>query len=406
MIRNERPDSGSGRGLRAERRDGYIPALDGLRGAAVILVMLYHFVGTLPRPQSSLARLLSALSMGGWVGVDLFFVLSGFLITGILLRAKSGQNYFLNFYARRFLRIFPLYYAALSFLFFVVPRFVPLDAGSRRVYALQGWLWTYAANIETAMHGQFDFTSRVLDLAHLWSLSVEEHFYFIWPLVVWSLGERAIFRVSAGVCLLVPVLRCTMLAAHVFPGTVYTFTLCRIDALTLGALVALLARRPGGLAAVGGVARWAGAISAAFLAVIFGLRHSLDQWHWSMTTLGYSMVDLGAAALLVPVALGAGVLHRIFAGRLLRTVGKYSYGVYVVHCPLHLLLQIAIYDKLVTRMPEAAALAIHAVLSSATCVGIAMVVWHVLERPFLELKRFFQNDGAAILSATRGGDPS
>jgi peptidoglycan/LPS O-acetylase OafA/YrhL len=399
MLSITTPDSGKGGGLTTERRDGYMPALDGMRGVAVILVMLYHFVGTLPQPRSTLARLLSALSMGGWVGVDLFFVLSGFLITGILLRAKSGPNYFLNFYARRFLRIFPLYYAALAFLFFVVPHFVPLDAGSRRVQGLQGWLWTYTANIETAIHGQFDFTSRVIDLAHLWSLSVEEHFYLVWPFVIWSLGERALFRVSAGICLLVPVLRCAMLGAHVFPGTIYTFTPCRIDALALGAILALLARRPSGLAVLGGVARWTGWLSAAFFAAIFAVRHSFDQWHWSMTTLGYSILDLGAAALLVPVASGAGVLARIFSGRVLRTVGKYSYGVYVVHCPLHLLLQTAIYDQLVTRVPEAAALAIHAVLSSAACVAIAAVVWRIVERPFLDMKRFFQSDGASIVPA-------
>src|SRR5438105_2453910 len=99
---------------------GHIPALDGLRGLAILFAMMPHIsmVVNHEQPDSVLGRLTSS----GWIGVDLFFVLSGFLITGILFDAKNGQNYFKNFYIRRILRIFPLHYAFLFFVFFVVAR--------------------------------------------------------------------------------------------------------------------------------------------------------------------------------------------------------------------------------------------------------------------------------------------
>ena len=110
------------------RARGHLPGLDGLRGLAILLVMAVHFVGG-ATPQTSGERLAVKLGSYGVLGVDLFFVLSGFLITGLLLDAKGRPHYFRNFYARRTLRIFPLYYAVLAMLFLVLPRLAPLPPG-------------------------------------------------------------------------------------------------------------------------------------------------------------------------------------------------------------------------------------------------------------------------------------
>ena len=111
---------------------GIIPALDGLRGIAIILVMLHHFTDARPTATSYLTTLIDprigSVVFFFWTGVDLFFVLSGFLITGILLDSRDGERYFTNFYARRVLRIFPLYYLVLFLAFVVLPMFPALDA--------------------------------------------------------------------------------------------------------------------------------------------------------------------------------------------------------------------------------------------------------------------------------------
>ncbi|HUO63467.1 MAG TPA: acyltransferase, partial [Terriglobales bacterium] len=140
-------------GSAGERRD---PRLDGLRGLAIALVMLYHTTHY-GFARSRLDQAVALIPSVGWSGVDLFFVLSGFLITGILLRTRGGGHYFRNFYARRALRIFPLYYAVLVFFFFVVPRlhvFAPVNflwaPGSDRETV---WYWLYLSNVKVARFG-------------------------------------------------------------------------------------------------------------------------------------------------------------------------------------------------------------------------------------------------------------
>src|SRR5438874_11818359 len=135
-----------GRGTREAK---HIPSLDGLRGLAIILVLLFHFT-----PEGGGHTLIGVLtrwvSRLGWCGVDLFFVLSGFLITGILFDAKGSPHYFRNFYMRRVLRIFPLYYGVLLVVFIIVPLFKTMTADDWRLMNNQHWLWLYAANIPPA----------------------------------------------------------------------------------------------------------------------------------------------------------------------------------------------------------------------------------------------------------------
>src|SRR6185503_15568764 len=125
---------------------------------------------------------------GVW-GVDLFFVLSGFLITGILLETKGRPGYFRNFYIRRTLRIVPLYYAVLALLFFVLPigMFAQYDASLLQMHSVQGWLWSYLSNYRLGPETSFSIPY----VSHFWSLAVEEHFYLLWPTVILLLSRRA-----------------------------------------------------------------------------------------------------------------------------------------------------------------------------------------------------------------------
>src|SRR5579885_3225639 len=163
----------------------HIPALDGLRGIAILLVLWFHFRGYLGG--EPIQCTLAIIGEFGWIGVDLFFVISGFLITRILLQTKEKPDYFRSFYTRRALRIFPLYYASLAVLFLAPMSFM---SHSLPVAHDRLWFWIYLANWNPLFE-----QIRPGSAAHFWSLSVEEQFYLVWPLLVWALSRKQFERV-------------------------------------------------------------------------------------------------------------------------------------------------------------------------------------------------------------------
>lgn len=155
-----------------EEKEKHIAALDGVRGIAILLVLLVHFIPPIAMPWRVSEWFMKIFSTGGWAGVDLFFVLSGFLITGILLRTKDQPHYFINFYMRRTLRIFPLYFAALAIIFIILPYFVetPSFAAAREN---QIYFWTYLANVAVFKFGFDGVDSDIVFPSAYWSLAVE-----------------------------------------------------------------------------------------------------------------------------------------------------------------------------------------------------------------------------------------
>src|SRR5438046_2132847 len=198
-----------------------IPQLDGIRGVA-ILVVIIHNSGKFPR-----------LFANGWMGVDLFFVLSGFLITGILLDTKHSDGYFKNFYIRRCLRIWPLYYSVIFFVFVIVPFLRPSQG--HIVFEKSSPWWSFPFFVQNFFVPHL--TDAAASLAVTWSLAIEEQFYLVWPWVVRYCSASQLRRIAVSVICLSPVLRLFWSFRNV---DIYTKSFCSLDGLLAQALLALL----------------------------------------------------------------------------------------------------------------------------------------------------------------------
>ncbi len=330
----------------------------------------------------------------GWAGVDLFFVLSGFLITGILLDTKTKRHFFRNFYARRTLRVFPLYYVVLFIIFVILTRLLPVDTpDSQFVIRNQIWLWTYTTNLGFIVLRKAMFDADWFQLNHFWSLAVEEQFYLCWPLLVFVLSPGKLMRLSWAIVVLALSLRLGLFLAHQRPGALYFPTPCRADSLAMGGLIAICLRGPDGLSRLSHIARRAGIPIVLALAGIVIWRHALIYNDWTMLTFGYSLIAGLAACLIIycisPAA--SNPIRRAFEVRWLRTLGKYSYGMYVLHMFVRYVLDDHIplpYLVKVIRLESAAVIA-HAALLLALTFASAFISWHLWEKHFLKLKRHF-----------------
>jgi peptidoglycan/LPS O-acetylase OafA/YrhL len=336
-----------------------IPQLDAVRGVAVLLVLL-HNTSTYPP--------LHLVADNGWMGVDLFFVLSGLLITGILLDTKQSDGYFRNFYARRCLRIWPLYYAALLFMFAVVPHLRPSEAQTIFAARSSPW-WAYPIFLQNFLVPVPTAATGLLGVT--WSLAVEEQFYLVWPLVVRFCSESQLRRIAIAVICLSPVLRFFLAQRGV---VIYSNTFCRLDGLMAGALLATAIRSNRFVASKFVPAAWISLLISAALALWLDTL----QVRWIV----FSLVALASASFVFLALFSSQKWFRaILTNRFLVYTGAISYGIYLLQ-----------------KIPVDAAKSFHLdrhpllelVITTAATYAIATLSWNLLEKPFLKLKRFFE----------------
>ncbi len=356
-----------------------IPALDGIRGVAIIWVILHNAIDVSQAPTTGILWALKLIAHPGWIGVQLFFALSGFLITTGLLETRGTDHFFRNFYIKRALRILPLYYTVLLVLLVIVPQLVswPFDVSS------QASLWLFTVNwTHTSPYG----------FAHFWSLAVEEQFYLLWPLLAFWLPPRRLLTACLVLSALALLIRAAMAAAGADGWTLYTLTPCRLDALALGAAGACALH-------IDPIRRWLAArvrliLAAALVVFLAGLplTHVYDRYSWSGETLGYSLLAMVCAAFVTAIALSPTSEVRVaalLAWGPLRSIGKYSYAMYVFH---GLLIKMAGEPWMIARFgtaaPAAAVIAYVAVIAMASYL-MGYASYHLLETHFLKLKRLF-----------------
>jgi peptidoglycan/LPS O-acetylase OafA/YrhL len=364
-----------------EREHAHVPVLDGIRGLAVLMVMVFHFFQRNGIESPGLViRALTKMSVLGQTGVDLFFVLSGFLITGILLKAKGKPHYFRNFYMRRTVRIFPLHYFALIIVFVVLP--VTSLAGWVP-FRTQLWGWFYGVTICATF-----FPGQPVPL-HFWSLAVEEHFYLVWPAVVRACSARKLALVCAGCMVGSLVMRIVLLRLGY---SSFFFTLCRLDGLAVGALMAIVVREPNGF---GQLQRYRPRTILAVSVLAFGglwVMFSGAGNTFIQAVKGFLAAVMYGSLVGATVIPSSRLLATLFASRLLRTAGKYSYGLYVwdgiIQGPLEPLLHVKHFAALVPSSPGTAYAIAGMVQAGATIVA-ALLSWQLLEKRFLKLKTRF-----------------
>jgi peptidoglycan/LPS O-acetylase OafA/YrhL len=379
----------------------HVASLDGVRGVAILLVLLYH--STVSLGKLGLSHSIFSPLLFGWCGVDVFFTLSGFLITGILLDTKEDAGYFRNFYGRRILRIFPLYYGAI-FVVFLIQAWLSHEYISGQVGGLLApgsllWPALFLENIVIFRHG----ASTTGILTHFWSLAVEEHFYLIWPLVVWLGTRRQIIIIALFAILLSVLGRWGVYLSGYDIGAAFGVTLFRMDGLAMGALASLAIRGSWSLAAV---ARWAWIVLAVAAALLLGLilvRRTLHQTDPGIWIFAYTLIAATTAAGIV-AAMAPGLLRRTLSEPILCWFGKYSFGLYVWHPIIGVILLHTNYGL----VPEGAG-KIRIMLVFAFVLALelaaAWLSFHLFEKRFLNLKRYFVGGRArnALIPATSDG---
>jgi peptidoglycan/LPS O-acetylase OafA/YrhL len=366
----------------------HIPELDGIRGIAILLVVFYHF-GRYTPDHSTVANFLYRGIKGlGWTGVDLFFVLSGYLITRILLGTKDSKDYFKSFYMRRALRILPLYYLAV-FLFFDcgLPR---MASAYQPAWTEQLWYWLPVSNWHSAF-GVLAYSP----IGHLWSLAVEEQFYLIWPVVIFFLSENAllvlciVLIVASAILRSLPVFQAIQLT---HPEFLYRLTPFRVEPILFGAIVAISARKQIFRSLV---KRWApytffiGIAGVAIASVLSGVT-KYDTKH--MTIWGYSALGVACCSVVSWAVVNTGSARfpaMIFRSRILTQCGKYSYAMYIFQTPISYLVPIG---PLLATIPFLGGFAISVLtvlIGAALAYAVARCSWTLLEQPFLKLKDRF-----------------
>jgi peptidoglycan/LPS O-acetylase OafA/YrhL len=378
-----------------------VPELDGLRGFAILIVIVGHYISV--SAPGLIGRVLSTTAALSWTGVDLFFVLSGFLIGGILLDVRESGNYFQVFYARRFFRIFPVYYAwlILYVLLLVLGRsFLQSHMASGIVPTLGFETWSHFLYLQNFVAGNYVAISEWC-LGATWSLAVEEQFYLLAPLAVRFLNRRTLSWFLVATVAAAPLIRLFVRSKIPFgPDLAYTLMFCRVDALALGMLVAIAVRDEKWKTIVLGNSRLLKTAS-----IILGVG-MIGIWIWAHNprfltaqSLGYTWIAFFyASILLLAIGIPTGPFAKVCRSGFLRELGRVSYCMYIIHLPI----QLGVSMLLTRRPPQLfSSLDVVSLLAGlGITYGIARISWVVLEHPLLQIgHRWSYGEQAPVLSS-------
>jgi peptidoglycan/LPS O-acetylase OafA/YrhL len=385
-IRNTLPQS-----------EGRIPELDGLRGIAISLVLVFHSLTTAiaERWPNPLAFVKHATQLG-WTGVDLFFVLSGFLIGGILLNARASANYFQVFYFRRVCRIFPAYFVFLLLMFFCYHYFLPAHAAvvSEAFLPVMPWYSyiTFTQNIWMAICG----TLGGPVIAITWSLAVEEQFYLTLPAIIRWISSRVLPGILIAGIVAAPLLRLLLLLKlkSSAAGAVYTLLPCRMDALLIGVLVVLLLRRKLFREFVVARSRWIWGFLAVLTIGMVYFNYLGETNAFPTATFGFTWIAIFYATIVVlALTQSTSLLARFLRNRWLGRLGVIAYGLYLIHSVVFIIVMTLLRGH--TNVHWAFADVAASLFSIALSIGIAQVSWLVFEKRFVRWGRTLNYSAAA-----------
>lgn len=352
---------------------GHLRTLDGLRTLAIALVLWQHTPILFTASGIDHDSWMWSRSLMAWWGVDLFFVLSGFLITGILRRTATAPRGLSVFWARRALRIFPLFYLYLAVTYLY---------GRFGGFAVEDEAWAYylvhLANLKIATT---DFGLPIFGV--LWSLAVEEQFYAFYPLVVRRLTRRHLAFACLAVIAAAPFVRIalyqwTPLERH----ALHVLVFCRADTLAIGALIGLAWESDVARARLQRACRWALPFAVAVLASVFYFRfgHWVCPYEKTWTMIGYTSVGAACGVILVLVASAGPIASAVFGNPVTTYLGKISYGIYLWHC---------LVGSVVANLPGIESPAMRISLFLATTITVSALSFHLWETPFLRRKAAF-----------------
>jgi peptidoglycan/LPS O-acetylase OafA/YrhL len=369
---------------------GHIAELDAIRAFGMLWVVLAHFW-----PSERLRPMYDVWQLG-WSAMDAFFVLSGFLVAGILLDTRERPGFFRNFYIRRALRILPLYYLVITAL--TVAALIHDGGESYRkmadTWGSPAWFFAYVGNIPLAARGA---QPPIAGFIPLWSLQIEEQFYLLFPWMVYHLRVSRLRRLLWAMVVVSPILRIVFYFAipdNAFPQQV--LLPCRMEGFALGGLIAIRFRQGDWNIDT----RRLGWLALGLLALTVGLGASTAGTQYGASpfnrTLGNSISSFGWACLVVWLIVMRGSAR---TGWLRNPAVQYfatiSYGVYLIHFPVGSLVQV------IDGIPAAEPLGFaHLLIVMALSIAAAAVSWHLLEAPMLRLKDRLAPGGRTPMSST------
>lgn len=401
MILDDSSDLGEVRSDPRESSRRY-PALDGLRGIAIALVLIHH---AFPTARGSLcARAIARVVDVGWIGVTLFFVLSGFLIVGTLIDAKGNAHYYRNFLIRRALRILPLYYVFLL----VHQAFAMTIArpGKHGFLTPRPLSWPIPLFL-TNMPELFPVGPLIGELGPLWSLAVEEQAYLILPVLVARLSRDRLLRLFLATIPLALAWRIAVLSGLSRPEAAYTWTPSALDAFAAGGIVAIAIRRSADrdrCRRIAAAVALASGLALAAICLVLGHFHLWDGMR-PILSVGLSALALFFASIVASSLFSPNdsPLNRALSNRALGELGKRSYAIYLFHTAafdvLHPWLLRRLGPKLVVWSVPTSFLVFALVVAAAYLAAKASEL--LLERPFLRLKRFFPSGATPVESRTQ-----